>query len=183
MATNLSERYLDRPAANKPAENVERISIEIGRQKGLRLEFTGDVANQHIAYRYTAAGMMPDSGGGEDVDQSLVTTIPAGDFEAAPRGLATGEALSQARLAFPDDARTAVSPRFPRWRRIEQPCVETQPGDHTYPLTNRLEELNGSETAVGNPDNAPIGKPPCQLKQHLSGPIGELLMLQLVLAR
>src|ERR1700760_3556391 len=105
--------------------------------------------------------MMPDSGAGEDFDQSLVTTIPAGDFEAPPRCLATGETLSQTRLAFPDDARTANSSALTRWRWIEQPCVETQPGDHTYPLTNRLEELNGSKTAVGNPDDTPIGKPPC----------------------
>jgi hypothetical protein len=47
-------------------------------EKGLRLEFTGDVANQHVANRNEAARMIPDGRVGYDLDQAFTATIPAG---------------------------------------------------------------------------------------------------------
>ena len=67
MTADFGEGHLDGPAADEPAKDVERIGIEISAQKSLWLEFTGDVANQHIADRHEAAGMVPDGGAGNDL--------------------------------------------------------------------------------------------------------------------
>ena len=45
----LCKGHLDGPAADEPAEDIERVGIKIGAQKGLRLELVSDVANQHVA--------------------------------------------------------------------------------------------------------------------------------------
>src|ERR1051325_10805966 len=71
MASDLGKRDFSRPAANEPAEDIERVCVEISAQECLRLEFSGDVADQHVTDGHHAAGMMPDGGGGDDVDQAL----------------------------------------------------------------------------------------------------------------
>jgi len=64
VATDLGERHLDGPAADEPTQDVDRIGLEIGAQKGLRPQFAGDVAHHDIADRHEASGMMPQRSAG-----------------------------------------------------------------------------------------------------------------------
>ena len=77
VTADFGEGDFDGPAADEPAKNVERICIEIRAQKSLWLEFTGDIANQHIADRHEAAGMVPDGGAGHDLQQPFAAAVPA----------------------------------------------------------------------------------------------------------
>ncbi len=92
MASDLGKRDFSRPAANEPAEDIERVCVEISAQECLRLEFSGDVADQHVTEGHHSAGMMPDGGGGDDVDQTLAPAIPACYLEALPACFRVGEA-------------------------------------------------------------------------------------------
>ena len=67
VTADFGEGHLDGSTADEPAKDVERVGIEISAQKSLRLELTGDVANQHIADRREAAWVMPDRGAGNDL--------------------------------------------------------------------------------------------------------------------
>ena len=71
MTADFGKGDLDGPTADQPAKDVERVGIEISAPKGLRFELTGDVANQHIADRHEAAGVVPDGGARNDLQQSL----------------------------------------------------------------------------------------------------------------
>ena len=161
----------------------KRVGIEIGTQEGLWLEFASDVANQHITDRDETAGVMPDSGAGYDLDQAFTAAIPAGDREAPLAGLATGETFGERWLSLTDHAwppdRAASATR--RW--IEQPGVEAQAGDHADPPAHGVEQLDRGEAAVGDRDDASVGKPAGDLEQHLSSPIGQLLVPPVMLAR
>src|SRR5215208_220788 len=82
MATDLGEGDLGAPAANKPAQDVERIGREVGAQKRLRAELILAVAHQHVADRDVMAGMRPDGGAGDDLDLALCAAIPACNLHA-----------------------------------------------------------------------------------------------------
>ena len=75
MAADLGEGDLDRPATDEPAQNVERVGIEIGAEKGLRLEFALRVTHQDIADGNPAAGVVPYGGGGDDLEHPFAPAI------------------------------------------------------------------------------------------------------------
>ena len=68
MATDLGESDLDRPAADEPAQNVERVRIKVGAEKGLRLEFARRVTDQNVADGNAPTGMVPYGGARDDLD-------------------------------------------------------------------------------------------------------------------
>ena len=139
MASDLGKRDFSRPAANEPAEDIERVCVEISAQECLRLEFSGDVADQHVTDGHHAAGMMPDGGGGDDVDQALAPAIPACYLEALPACFRVGEARGQSGLTASDDSGTSDGARATSRRWVEEPRVETQAGDHADPPPHRVE--------------------------------------------
>jgi hypothetical protein len=69
------------------------------------------------------------------------------------------------------------------WWWIEQSGIEAQAGDHADSSTHGIEYLDRSEAAVGDRDDAPVGQPARDLEQHLSSPIGQLLVPLVMLAR
>src|SRR5690242_14939649 len=117
MATDLGEGDLGGPAADEPAQDIERIGGEIGAQEGLRAELIPAVAHQHVADRDVVAGMRPDSGAADDLDLALGAAIPACNLQAVPARIAARQLLRQARQAATEEARTAdPRPVLGRWR-------------------------------------------------------------------
>jgi hypothetical protein len=79
-------------------------SARFSAEKGLRLEFTGRVADEHAADGDEAAGMVPEGRTGSDIPEAFALAIPAVELHAAPTRLQIGQALRQSWLAAPDDA-------------------------------------------------------------------------------
>src|SRR3954471_7837497 len=180
VATDLGEGDLDAPAADEPAQDIERIGGEIGAQECLRAELILAVAHQHVADWDVVAGMRPDGGAADDLDLALCAAISACDLQAVPVCVASRQLLRQVRQAAPDDARTA-DPRPALGRRLEQTGVQAQPGDDTKPVPDSIEQIDDSVATVGNRDNAAVGQPARDLEQSLSCPVGQLLMAAPVL--
>src|SRR5215211_3330468 len=107
VATDLGEGDLGTPAANEPAQDIERIGCEIGAQEGLRTELILAVAHQHVADRDVVAGMRPDGGATDDLDLALGAAIPACNLQALPACAAAGQLLRQVRQAATDNTRPA----------------------------------------------------------------------------
>src|SRR3954451_20714457 len=84
VATDLGEGDLHAPAADEPAQDIERIGGEIGAQEGLRTELILAVTHQHVADRDVMAGMRPDGGTADDLDLALCAAIPACNLQAMP---------------------------------------------------------------------------------------------------
>src|SRR3954471_4044976 len=126
VATDLGEGDLDAPAANEPAQDIERIGGKIGAQEGLRAELILAVAHQHVADRDVVAGMRPDSGAADDLDLALCAAIPACDPQAVPACVAARQLLRQVRQAATEDARTADPRPVLGRRRLEQAGVQAQ---------------------------------------------------------
>src|SRR5271165_2876662 len=126
MSANLGEGHFDRPAANKPAENIDGLRIEVGAQERLWSEFVGNVADQDVADRDQATWMMPESGAGNDLDHPLTTTIPSGHLEGAPACFWVGQMLGQSGLTLSDHGWAADGARAALHRGIEKPRVESQ---------------------------------------------------------
>jgi len=95
VARDLGEGDLGAPAASKPAQDIERISGEIGAQEGLRAKFILAVTYQHITDRDVVTGMRPDGGAADDLDLALGAAIPACDLQAVPACAAARQLLRQ----------------------------------------------------------------------------------------
>src|SRR4051794_35072276 len=156
VAADLGEGDLHAPAANEPAQDVERIGCEIGAQEGLRAELILAIAHQHVADRDVVAGMRPNGGAADDLDLALCAAIPACNLQAVPSCAAIRQLLRQARQAAPDDARTA-DPRPALGRRLEQAGIQAQPSDDTEPVPDSVEQVDDGIAAVGDGDNATVG--------------------------
>lgn len=168
MAANLGESDLDRPAADKPAQNVERVRIEIGAEKGLRLEFAVWVAHQYMADGNAAPGVVPHGGAGDDLDPPFAAAVPSRHQQTPPVCLRVDEARLQRGLTFPDDRRWFV-----------ERGVKPQAGDHGDPRPHVIERIDCGEAGVANADDAPVRQPKRRLDQDLSAPIGKPLVLAL----
>jgi len=151
------------------------VRVEISAQKSLRLELTRNVANQPITDRHQAAGVMPDRGARNDLQQPFTAAIPSIHLEAPPARARIGETLSQCWLTPADDAWTADRSGSAACRRVEQSGIETQAGDHADPMSHGVEPFDGSEAAIGHRDDLPLRKPACDLQHDLPAPVGELL--------
>ncbi len=127
--------------------------------------------------------MVPDGGAGHDLQQPFAATVPAIHLEASPARPGIGEALSQRWLTPADDAGTTDRAGAAVRRRIEQPGIETQAGDHADPMSHGVEQVDGSEAAIGHRDDLSLRKPSCDLQHDLPAPVGELLMPLPVFAR
>src|SRR5208282_4251893 len=81
MAADCGEGDCDRPATDEAAtdeaaEAVERVRIKVGAAEGLRSKFAGRIAHPDIADGYAGAGMVPQRGGGDDLDRSFAAAVP-----------------------------------------------------------------------------------------------------------
>src|ERR1700712_6138128 len=110
MAANFCEGDLDRPAADEPAQTVERVCIEVGAEKGLRLEFARRVADQDVADGNASAGMVPHGGGGDDLEHPFATAVPSRHQQTPPTCLWIDQALLQCGLTFADNRRAPGLP-------------------------------------------------------------------------
>ena len=182
MTADFGEGHLDGPAADEPAKDVERVGIEIGAQESLWLELIGNVANQYIADRHKAAGVVPDGGAGNDLQQPFAAAIPSVHLEASPARPRIGETLSHRWLTPADDAWPTDRAGSAMRRRVEQPGIETQAGDHADATANRIQQVDGSEAAIGHRDDLPLRQPARDLQHDLPPPVSELLMSPLVFA-
>ena len=97
MTANLGKSDLNRPTADEPAKDVERIHVEISAQKSLWLELNCNVANKHITDRHQASGgcqiAVP-----ETLQQPFAAAMPSVHLEASPACARIGETLRQCGL-------------------------------------------------------------------------------------
>src|SRR5271166_112223 len=100
MAADFGEGHFDRPTTDKPAEDVERVGIKIGAEKGLRFEFAHWIAHQDITDGNAVAGVVPYSGAGDDLDHPFAAAVPPGHQQTAPSCFSAGKAPLEAGKAF-----------------------------------------------------------------------------------
>src|SRR5271166_2195459 len=175
MAADFGEGDFDRPATHEPAEDVERVGIKVGAEKGLRFEFGRGIAHQDITDGNAVAGVVPYGGAGDDLDHSLAAAIPPGHQQTAPSCLSVGKALFQAGHAFADDGRTADHAGPAPWRRFVERSIEPQAGDHGKPWPHVVEQVDRGEAGIADADDAAVRQPQRRLDQYLPGPVGKLL--------
>ena len=92
------------------------------------------------------------------------------------RALWISKALRQGRQALSDDPRPADRAGLSRRRRREQASIKAQAGNHADAFADCAQQLDGSVARIRNGDEAPVRKPPCDLKQPLSRPVRQSLM-------
>ena len=89
MSANFCKCDLDLPATDEPAENVAGSSVEIGREEGLRFEFSFGVTDEKPADRHRRhTGAIPDGGAGGDFNEAIGSAVPETDAVALPRKFA-----------------------------------------------------------------------------------------------
>jgi hypothetical protein len=77
MGADFLEGDLDLPAADEPVEDVARISVAVGCQEGLRVEFAGGIADEKPADRHWRhAAMIPQRSAGCDLDDAVGSAVP-----------------------------------------------------------------------------------------------------------
>src|SRR3954447_19206105 len=175
VAADLGEGDLDRPATNEPAEDVERLRIEIGAEECLGLALTRRVTDQDVADGDTVAGLGPDGGAGDDLERLFAAAVPSAHPQAAPSCPRVVEALLERELAGPDQARPPALAGRARWGRIAERGVEPQAGDHGDPVPHGLKQFDSGEAGVGDGYDAPVRQPVRRLEQPLPGPVGQRL--------
>src|SRR5215210_3497416 len=84
MATCFFEGGRNPPAADKPAQDVSGVGVQVGAQEGLRFLFAARVTYEHPADRHAHAGVMPERRAGGDVQALLGATIPAVEADPMP---------------------------------------------------------------------------------------------------
>lgn len=103
------ERHLDRPSADEPAQDIQRIGVDIGAQERLGIVIAGDVAHEDVADGHALAGMVPEDRLGHDVEGPPGGAIPAGDDHPVPSRGRIDQPPSQGRLACADPARSSFA--------------------------------------------------------------------------
>src|SRR3954469_682727 len=124
VAADLGECDLDRPATNEPAEDVERLRIEIGAEECLGVALTRRVTDQDVADGDAVAGLGPEGGAGDDLERLFAAAVPSSYPQAAPSCPRVVEALLERGLARPDQARPPALAGRARRGRIAERRVE-----------------------------------------------------------
>src|SRR3954462_5176683 len=130
VTPSLFEGGLDSPAANEPAQDVDRRGLLVGAEEGLRLLLATRVAHQHPTDRHPCAAVRPEGGGGGDIEPAGTAAIPAINDNPAPTRAPVAQALGRAGLPCPLDWRPTSPPRPARRGWVVQASIETQAGDY-----------------------------------------------------
>ena len=123
--------------------------------------------------------MIPNAGSGGDFNLAFLFTIPFLDGEALPSGAFIFGNFFQSRQAFPFLAR----PSHGTWcilDRLIQGSIHAKAHDGShriFQLAQPKKELNHGKTTIPDDHQLPLGQPTASLKNHLPGPLGELLVL------
>ncbi len=168
VAAVLDKRHLDRPAADKQAQHVQRIGGLVRAEESLRLELAGRVADEHLSDRHLLAVVIPERRAGDDVELAFALPILARDREALPLCFGVGQALELCQLARAGHARASLG-AGQVWRgRFEQAGVEPQPGDYGHMPEHGGEQLDdGVAAAVDDGHDLSVGQPACEQDQQL----------------
>src|ERR1700687_4025333 len=128
MRAHFLEGDFDLPAADEPGEDVARMSVEIGCQECLRIEFAFGIANQEPADRHGRhAAAIPQRGSGGDLDDTIGSAVPEADAVALPGDFTIDEDGRELFLALALD-RWPAPALAPLRREIEQGGVKAQAG-------------------------------------------------------
>src|SRR5215218_147301 len=130
MSTHLLEGYFQLAAHHKPTENLLRIRVKGGTQKGLGFELFLRITDQHPAHRYgeQACGV-PHGRLRSDFYHALPAPIPVRDRSELPNG---GRVFGYHRKIGQALTLEARSPSLPRttWRsRLVESCIQPKTGD------------------------------------------------------
>lgn len=151
------------------------MSVEIGRQESLWVEFAGWVADEQPADRHrrnTAA--IPQRSAGCDLDGAIGSAVPETDPIARPGHVAILEDGRELFVGLASNWRAATS--FALWSgKFEQVGIEAQAGDDADVLADCGKEFGGRKGAVGDQYDITIGKPAADLPGGLAGPIEQRL--------
>jgi len=177
---HLRKDYFCLPAQDKPLDNLPGFSFQVCAQEGLGLELALRIADQHPANgqgRQTA--VKPDCRLRDDLDHALALAIPVPDRDALPARLGIGRNGYQSRQALPFLARAALRTGFALRGRFVQRGVQPQP-DNQAELARQLRQpkqpQNRGKFTISDDDQQPVRQPAPQLHDHLSAPIGYLLV-------
>lgn len=89
VSANFRKCYLDLPPTDKPSEDVAGASVEVGGEKGLRLELAFGIADEKPTDRHRRhAAAIPHGGAAGDLDEPVGSTVPETDAVARPGDLA-----------------------------------------------------------------------------------------------
>src|SRR4051812_8366797 len=92
-----------------PGEDLQRIAGEVGTEEGLWVEAALGVSEEHPADRHGGPpSMVPNGGGGVDLDGALAPAIPTRHRDALPRRSRVDQRRGEARQAL------ALAPGRPR---------------------------------------------------------------------
>src|SRR5215217_8350654 len=129
MATCFFEGGLDAPATDEPAQDVDRVGVQVGAQEGLRFLFAARVTYEHPADRHAHAGVMPERRAGGDVQPARALAVPALDPDRVPGCGWIGQPLQQARQASAFDPWPPTRAGHAGWGWRVEAGIKAQPGD------------------------------------------------------
>ena len=153
MSAYLLEGHFQLPTRDEPREDLLRIGVEIGTQKGLGLELSLWVMDHNPAHGHGEQSRgVPHGCPGSDLDHTLAFTVPVGDRGWLPNGVRVLGDLGKVGQALALYARSSYLARF-AWRsRLVECGVQPKTGDEgdrfSQPAT-AIEELQGSVGAIG----------------------------------
>ena len=127
MGAGVLEGDLKLPARDEPLKDIDRSGVEIGREKGLRLEFAERIADQQPSNGHRGqARVVPDGRVGGEFDGAMGATIPEGDGMTLPDNPGVLQHLVEFGQALSLDRRSSAAPASGRCGGIKT-GVEAQP--------------------------------------------------------
>src|SRR5271168_5114749 len=154
MRPGFLEGDLDLPAVDEPADDLDRVRLEVGAEEGLGfhlvLGLPFGLTDEDPADRNgREAAVIPEGGACRDLDGAVGPAIPERDGEALPERCRILEDLHEPRHAAALDGWTSAA-FWLRLREVEQSRIQAQACDDGGMGADGGEEFDGGECAVGN---------------------------------
>src|SRR4051795_12376731 len=101
VVTHVPEGDFHLPALDEPGQDLQRIAGEVGAEEGLWVEAALGVSEEHPADRHGGPpSMVPNGGGGVDLDGALAPAIPTRHRDALPLRSRVDQRRGEARQAL-----------------------------------------------------------------------------------
>src|SRR5215203_6762481 len=182
MPPRFLEGRLYLPTHHKPTEYLVRIGFEVGTQECVGFELSLRIADHYPAYRYGGQSRaVPDCRGRSHFHAALSAPIPVLHGGGYPNG---GRIFGHDRKvgqAFAFQTWSSYLPGSAGRSRIVECCVQTQASDERHRFGQEAlaacEESEASVSGIGHRNDLSLGPPAPHQQEHLSCPVGYLLVL------
>jgi hypothetical protein len=178
------KRHFYLPTRDEPGNDLCRLVGLIRRKQSLWSKLALGITNEHLAhYNRWQPPMVPHGRSGGHLDRACQSCIPR-NGERLPGCFGSKQAIGQSGLTCSFQAGSSLGLCCALGSWVIQSRIQPQARHHRDRLTQGYRtplQLQHRITAIGHYDQIPVGQPAAQLADHLSSPVGDLLVPSLAL--